>query len=119
MPKIDDTNTIPDKLESAWLKRFFKTKFGIPVRVRTLSGKAGYIDVWIMSDRSRSSNRELRYSHAFPPELGNRCMRAVYPSHADLCNQNWGGNILGHSITMVDRQWRTVLQGIIDNPITV
>lgn len=117
MPKTDDTNTIPETLSAPWLKRFFKRKFGIPVRVRTLSGRAGYIEVWIPSDRSNL--HELKYDHAFPPELGNRCMRAVYPNSETLREQNWGGNVSGHSISMVGHQWRVVLQQCIDEPVAV
>ena len=117
MPKNDDTNQVPDKLTAPWLKRFFKRKFDIPVRVRTLSGRAGYIEVWIASDRSRL--HELKYDHDFPAELGNRCMRVVYPNSEQLREQNWGGNIGSHSLSMIVPQWKKVLQGLIDDPITV
>ena len=115
MPKADDTNIIPDKITAPWMKRFFKRKFGIPVRVRGCGGR--FMDVWIPSDRSNL--HELRYNHDFPPELGNRCMRAVYPKSETLREQNWGGNVSAHSIAISDHQWRQVLQQCIDEPIEV
>jgi hypothetical protein len=115
MPKVDDTNTIPEKITAPWMKRFFKVKFGIPVRVRGCGGR--FVDVWIPSDRSNL--HELRYDHDFPPELGNRCMRAVYPNSETLREQNWGGNVSAHSIAISDREWRQVLQQCIDDPIEV
>lgn len=115
MPKIDDTNTIPETIDASWMKRFFKRKFGIPVRVRGCGGQ--FVDVWIPSDRSQL--HVLKYDHHFPPELGNRCMRAVYPNSEKLREQNWGGNVGAHSIAISDAQWRQVLQQCIDDPIEV
>jgi len=114
MPKVDDTNTIPEKMTAPWVKRFFKRKFGIPVRVNNCGKR--FMDVWILSDHSNL--HELRYDHDFPPELGNRCMRAVYNSET-LREQNWGGNVTAHSIAMSDREWRQVMQQCIDEPIEV
>lgn len=97
-----DVNTIPDDLNAPWFKRFFKAKFNIKVRVRTIGGKAGYVDVWIPGDEQ------------FPNELGNRCMRAIYPSSELLRKQNWGGNIGSRSLTMVAFQWLVVLRSVIE-----
>ena len=112
MPKPDDTNQVPALIDAPWLKRFFKRKFGITIRVRTMhrtrDGKKqiAFIDAWIRGDER------------FSPQLGNRCMNVVYAGHASLMAQNWGGNVGGGSISMGHGQWQRVLQGLIDNPIT-
>lgn len=117
MPKIDDTNTVPEELGAPWLKRFFKRKFDIPVRVKSSSGKAPWISVWISPDPANL--HKLVYNHSFPSELGNRCMQVVYPNSEKLREQCWGGNITGHSLAMLEGQWRQVLQQCIDSPIRV
>lgn len=114
MPKVDDTNTIPEDLTAPWLKRFFKRKLGIPVRVQS-AGSSGWVQIWIISDRS--NQRNLVYQHHFPPELGNRCMRIVYADSKKLLNQAWGGNIHQHSISLHGDQLRRLLQGILERPI--
>jgi hypothetical protein len=111
MPKVDDTNTIPETITAPWLKRFFKAKFGITIRVRTMAGVQGgkkhisFIEVWIPGEQR------------FPAEFGNRCMRAVYPHSETLREQNWGGNISGGMIAMSPGQWRLVLRTLIECPI--
>lgn len=111
MPKVDDTNQVPAEITAPWLKRFFKAKFGITVRVRTMTGtrkgkkRISFIDAWIRGDER------------FPAQLGCRCMNVVYEGHASLMAQNWGGNITGGSIAMNPHQWQRVLQGLIDNPL--
>ena len=111
MPKVDDTNTVPEELNAPWIKRFFKSKFEIPVRVRTGSGKGRWLSVWIMSDRSQ---RNLVWDHHFPAELGNRCMQLVYPNHEVLSKQAWGGNISAHSIAMHVDEFRQLFQDLIE-----
>lgn len=114
---MSDTNTIPTELKAPWLKRFFKEKLGIPVRVK--GGRSSYLNVWIPSDRDETNRHRLVYHHEFPEILGNRCMRAVYPNSASLSAQNWGGNVTRYSIAMGREQWRKVLQSLIDDPIEV
>lgn len=109
-------------LEAPALKRFFKRHFGIPVRVNTGKGKAGWLNVWIQSERWKPGDppekrHALIYKHQFPPELGSLCMRTVYAGHEGLENQNWGGNISGHSISMKKSEWVKVLQSLVDDPI--
>lgn len=116
MPKVDDTNTIPEKITAPWLKRFFKRKLGIPVRVHN-AGSSGWVQIWIRSESSTLSYQKLRYNHHFPPELGNRCLQIVYPDSEKLCSQNWAGNITSHSISLHGGELRKVLQGMIDRPI--
>lgn len=114
MPKTDDTYAVPETLSAPWLKRFFRNKFGIPVRVGNANSNS-WVQIWIQSDGSPS--RALHYSHAFPPELGNRCMRIVYAGSEKLREQNWGGNIQPHSISLHGRELRQLLQGLLDRPI--
>ncbi|MCH7555269.1 MAG: hypothetical protein IIC08_04665 [Proteobacteria bacterium] len=116
MPKVDDTNTIPENLTAPWLKRFFKRKLGIPVRVQN-AGSSGWVQVWIMSDQSVDHRHGLTYQHHFLPELGNRCMRITYAGSEKLCEQAWGGNIQQHSIVLSRDQLRELLQGILERPI--
>jgi hypothetical protein len=114
MPKRDDTNEIPEALTAAWVKRFFKTKFGIPVRVSGCGEHHNYMRVWIQCV-SGNVHDPLKYDHEFSPALGNRCMRAVYPESAQLCSQNSGGNVQKNSIGMHHGQWRKVLQQVIED----
>ena len=97
--KVDDINVIPEDFDAPWLKRFFKAKFGLEVRVRSLSGKTQYIDIWI------PGNPEL----AFPGWFGNLCLREIY-GNSWVCDRNWAGNVNPKSITMSRPQWRVVLQ---------
>ena len=112
MPKIDDTNAIPETITAPWLKRFFKRKLGIPVRVQNAGS---WVQVWIMSDRTVDHREALRYKHHFPSELGNRCMQIVYAGSEKLCKQAWGGNIQQHSISLSGDQLRELLQGILEH----
>jgi hypothetical protein len=120
MSKVDDTLVIPEVVDAPWVKRFFKRRLGIPVRVTNAGamnfGGRGWAVVWIMSDRSQ---RDLVYHHEFPAELGNRCLRLTYPNSEQLCSQNWAGNVRSHDIGMDGAGWRLVLQGLLDNPIVV
>lgn len=116
MPKVDDTNAIPENLTAPWLKRFFKRKLGIPVRVHN-AGSSGWVQVWIVSDRTVDHREVLHYKHHFPSELGNRCMQIVYAGSEKLTNQTWGGNIQQHSIALHGGELRELLQGILERPI--
>ena len=114
--KTDDTSTIPEAITAPWLKRFFKSKLGIPVRVENAGG-SGWVRVWIMSDRTINHRDPLRYSHRFPGELCQRCMAIVYEGHNGLSQQTSGGNISSVSIAMFGHELRRLLQGLIDKPI--
>lgn len=114
--KNDDTNVIPEDITAPWLKRFFKRKFGIPVRVEN-AGSKSWVRVWIMSDRSSHHRDALTYSHSFPVELGQRCMAIVYKSSESLSKQSWGGNIGPHSISLHGGELRELLAGLLERPI--
>lgn len=116
--KTDDTNTIPETLNAPWLKRFFKRKFGIPVRVDN-AGSSGWVHIWIMSDRTARHTDPLKYSHRFPTELGHRCMAIVYKSSESISKQAWGGNIGAYSIAMHGGELRELLVGILETPINL
>lgn len=112
----DDTNTIPEVLNAPWLKRFFQQKLGIPVRIKNAGGSK-WIHVWIPCDLLSHSSGELKFSHDFPPQLGQRCMAIVYKGHETLSKQSWGGNIQRHSIAMHGYELRKLLAGLIADPI--
>ena len=114
--KIDDTNTIPEAIDAPWLKRFFKRKFDIPVRVEN-AGSSGWVRIWIMSNRTARHSDPLTYNHRFPDELCQRCMAIVYKSSETLSKQTWGGNIGAHSIAMYGRELRELLEGILETSI--
>lgn len=96
-------------VDAKTLKRFFKERYNIPVRVRSSPGKAKWINVWIPSDHNAALKGQLVYSHRFPDELGNKCMGIVYPDSEQLRSQNWGGNIEPHSLAMFPAQWEQLL----------
>lgn len=105
---VNDTNTVPTNLTAPWIKRFFKSEFSISVRVRA---SKRYLEVWLPAKRVGGV---LKYEHKFTPELGNLCMRTVYPDSEKLSAQSWGGNVNGHSISMTPKQWRSVFGSIIE-----
>lgn len=115
--KADDTNTIPEVISAPWLKRFFKAKFGIPVRVEKASSN-GWVRIWIISDQTIKRTDQVKYSYKFPAELGQRCMAIVYRSSESLSKQSWGGNIGAYSIALLGRELRELLEGLIANPIS-
>lgn len=117
MPKTKiDTSTVPETLTSPWIKRFFKERYGIPVRVNRATS-SGFVSVWIMADRSVGFNlydHRLVYHHEFPPELGNRCLKLIYPTSEKLCAQNWAGNVQKHSIAMSGGEFRQLFTDLLE-----
>ena len=114
--KTDDTNAVPETITAPWLKRFFKQKFGIPVRVEN-AGSRSFVRIWIMSDPQIRHMDPLSYSYDFPPELGQRCMAIVYKSSETVSKQTWGGNVGPHSIAMYGHELRELLIGLLKHPI--
>lgn len=101
------TETKP-AVDATSLKRFFKSEFGIPVRVRSSNGKAGWISVWIQSvprQKGEPFDAPIRYLHRFSDELGRRCAEIVYPGNG-WC---WCGNISSVDIAMTRSQWEQLL----------
>ena len=105
-----------ERTSAVELKRFFKRFYGIPVRVNTSQtvNPNPYIQAWIkmaapLPGESRVHG-PVRYDHLFPPELGNCCMRIVYPASAELSLQTYGGNIQSNMITMRRSQWVELLE---------
>lgn len=93
------------------LKRYFKARFGIAVRVTSGKGKGHWITVWIPSDRRKTGESmmaPLRYSATFPMALGSSCLRIIYPNNPDLWN-HWCGNVSAHSISMSRKAWEELL----------
>lgn len=93
---------------SVELKRFFKDRFGLPVRVRSLRGKTGYVEVRIPA----KSVTPLAYEYSFPSHLGNLCLRVVYPGSVDLHKQCWAGNVRQHDICITADQWQQVIAAL-------
>lgn len=94
------------------LKRFFKKHFGIPVRVSTGTGKSRYIEARIAPVKTARHTDPLRYDHQYPAELGNQCLRIVYPNSPGLHEQNWGGNISAHMIVMRQPEWEQLIAAV-------
>lgn len=66
-----------DQIDAPLLKRFFKSRYGIPVRVNSSKSKADFVECWQPSRRSELHN--LVYDHPpFDAALGNRCLRLIY-----------------------------------------
>lgn len=91
-------------MKSAEIKKFFKTHFNIPVRVRTVQVKRKFVQVWIPVTPVPGS-RELRHEHSFPPELGRQLLKIIYPNSPTLHNQAWAGNIAPHSLSLDGDEW--------------
>lgn len=108
---IVDISRVPEKLDATWLKNFFKSRFGIPVRVQS---SKSYLTVWIQCDQEAVSRDTLRYDHSFPFEsLGQLCLREVYPDHESL-HDHWCGNVGSHSISMYRHEWDVVLRKLVE-----
>ena len=108
--KHDPITSVPKVLTAPWIKRFFKEFFGTPVRVQS-ANSGSFVCVWIPCNPG--GWKFLTWDHHFPEELGNRCMRIVYADSEKLREQNWGGNINAHSISMIGSQFRRLLSGLI------
>lgn len=93
-------------IDATTLKRFFKERFGIPVRVH--SGKH-YVEARIAPNKTARFTEPLTYSFIFPVELGARVVRVVYPNHPELWQQPWCGNIGRYGIAIRREQWEAIL----------
>ena len=94
------------------LKRFFKNKFGIPVRANAPHGHQRngkkvqtYISVRIAPDPPKNGkhwvgNEPMVHSYTFPPELRNQCLRIIYPNSPTMHEQTSGGNISSINMAM-------------------
>ncbi len=94
-------DSIPERPDAVWLKRFFKAAFGIDVRVR---GLKHYLDVWI------KSNAGYSYPADFPGGLCYLCLNVVYPQSPDVYCRLQAGNVGVHSISLHRSEWVTVLR---------
>ncbi len=94
-------------LDAVSLKRHFKTKYGIPVRV---SSSKHYITIRIQ-DSEKDHRKPSRYDHAFPLELRVSCLNTIYPTHigSEMNLSGAAGNVRSHSIAMHPREWSEVL----------
>lgn len=88
------------------VKRWFKDKCGIPVRVRTVKVKNPFVQVWICSLTNPSSTAPLRYSHQFPPKLRNALLRIIYGEKWG--SSTYGGNVQANSISMDEHEWESL-----------
>lgn len=86
---------------SVVLKRFFKERYGLSVRVRTIGkvSKGGWIDVWM----------PFESPSVFDTDLRQMCIRTAYPNSPDLHMRVSAGNIQSQSIALVRSQWESVL----------
>ena len=60
----------------------------------------------------------LVYHHEFLPELGNRCLKLVYPTSEKLCAQDWAGNVQKHSIAMSGSEFRQLFQDLLAEEVS-
>ncbi len=98
------------------LKRFFRTQFGIPVLAECSEPhRGGWASVFIKHKRVLKPNGRvdhmapLAYDHVFPEELRRWCLGIVYGPDSDVGKQVCGGNIMGHSLAMHQREWDILL----------
>ena len=115
MAKLDkiDTTQVPHEITAPWVKRFFKDHFGIPIRVRNAGNLSRFIGFRIQPESHPNHRHGIVYKHHFPAELGNRCLRIVYPNSEQLCSQDWAGNVQEHSISMLQSEFRQLVREII------
>ncbi len=100
------------------LKRFFKQKFGIPVRVHTGTGKGQWIRINICHNREKTTRQSLVYDHTFPPELGQRCLTIIYGKDSSTSQQSWAGNVMSTNIAMHRHEWIQLLTDLL-TPVVV
>lgn len=92
------------------IKQFFKSTFGLSVRVRTIPGKSGWQQVWIPS--ASKNPMELIYTSHFSPDLRKQCIIETYGEnvHPDAFIRDSYGNISAHSISLLAPQWVRVIE---------
>lgn len=98
--------TEAEKINATTMKRWFKSKYGIAVRVQTTKH---YVRAWNVPIPNADVHAPLKWAKLFPPELGNACMRLVYRNSDKLREQSWGGNITPNSIAMHRAEWAQLL----------
>ena len=86
-------------MKAAEIKQFFKKHFDIPVRVRTVAVKRPFVQIWIPCGDG------MTYSHRFPDQLGNHCVKIIYGADSTLANQNWAGNTQPYSLSLDAEEW--------------
>lgn len=92
------------------IKRFFKDKFNLKVVGNTSSGRGQWQSFRIRPEPCDDVRAPLVYKSEFPVEFRQRCIRAVYPDHPQLCAQTTAGNVMTHSIALRADQWEQVIR---------
>lgn len=90
------------------IKKFLKARYGIKALVNSTGTKNPYFIARIRPDGCGTAGSPFVYTQAFPWELGQRCLLAVYPDHPSL-QDHWCGNVGPHSIGLLVREWAAVL----------
>lgn len=101
------------------LKKFFKDRFKLSVRVTTGTSKSPYTCAWLTPDRGTTTFRELRYSNVFSEDLRRRSLAAIYGPDSALAQQTSAGNVSNASIAMKKSEWDKVLASYTDEPAAV
>lgn len=96
-------------IKSSEIKKALKTKFGLSVRVRSSSGKAGWIEAWIPSEPYVNVRDPLVYKSEFPVEFRQRCLEHVYPNSPEVNTRTEAGNVRAHMIALLAHEWAAVL----------
>lgn len=99
-------------MNSIEVKQFLRNNLGLTVRVRTIPCKARWIEAFIRPDRTVPAQHQLVYRQAFPEQFRRACMRTVYPG-SPVGEQSAGGNISGHSISMLPHEWDQATQAFL------
>jgi hypothetical protein len=93
-------------MNSTTVKQFCRDKLGLSVRASTTPTKHRWITAWIPSIGDHYE--ALRYSSKFPETFRRICMRTVY-GNTLVGNQDSGGNIGCHSVSMLPHEWEKVI----------
>ena len=91
-------------MKAAEIKKFFKEKFGIPVRVRTVAVKDPFVQVWIESEGA--GHEQPRYNHQFPEVVDTALLKAIYGENTTITFP--AGNATLHSLSMHAHEWEAV-----------
>ncbi len=92
-------------MNAVQLKQFINRVLGIPKAKLRADTQGKYWEVRIKPEPSLKWNDPLVFTHSFPAEFGNRCMRIIYAGSESLSAQNWGGNVNPTSIAMRPGEW--------------
>ncbi len=91
-------------------------EIGAPVRVRSMGGKAQFVQAWIPSKAAANGivhavGEPLQFQGSIPVEHRQKALKIIYPGHPELHTQGSAGNVDAHSMTMHAHQWQAFFKG--------